>query len=166
MSDFNKPARVFWSYAQVCTQTAGGGGNLSCRITPASTSAMKVLNGAVVASGTRAVSIQVYNADGLYMSSLQTIAAVAGARASVPQPGSASGVTDGNIVGQGLVIAAPCYLLSFVALAGNTETATVMMNCELFGTRTAPTIVWTDSGGTPSPAAATENTITIVPGEY
>ena len=166
MSDFNKPARVFWSFRQVCTQDAGGGGYLTVYVTPAAGSMMKIINATHAASGNRAVTQYLCNADVVTMVVLNTIAAVAAATCVIPTPGSAAGVTNGNIATIGLEICAPSFYAGIVTAAAVTETATCMINAELFGTRTAPTVSWAGSGGTPSPIAATENTITIVPGEY
>jgi len=172
MSDFNKPARVFWSFAATYT-VATADTTVLIDITPASASAMKILYGRGASNDdvAGALSIGVVNADNLNIATVDTIGPVVTPELAFPQNASLA-TTAGSVVSTAtgeFIIAAPCLLRLFFVTdhihVGHM--ATVALNAELFGTRTAPTSSKAASG-TPANVTEviTENTITIVPGEY
>jgi len=172
MSDFNKPARVFWSFAATYT-VATADTTVLIDITPASASAMKILYGRGASNDdvAGALIINVPNADNLSIATVDTIGAVATPELAFPQNASLAttvGSVPSTATGE-FIIAAPCILrFSFIVDHVHVgHVVTVVLNAELFGTRTAPTSSKAASG-TPANVteAITENTITVVPGEY
>lgn len=156
--------KVYWRFRQVCTQDNAGGGNLVARITPAAGTGMVMIQCNISASGNRAANVQAMDTDGNSMGFLSVISAVAAAQAAFPYITTSYTTSAAPAAGFGAggALVSPNYIYAQVASAAQTETATLSMWCELTGAPVAPTVIWTDSAGTPNAATATENTIEMV----
>jgi hypothetical protein len=157
-----KAKRYWWSYRQVCTQDAPGGGSLVVTVKPASGQAFIPYGGYIVASGNRAVQVSLENADGTTIGYYSAVGAVAGAIGTIA--GTAGAATTSGVAQElhRKAVAYPNFIEGQVASAAQTETATLVIYGELVGSADAPAVSWADSGGTPNVAAAAEDTVTPV----
>jgi hypothetical protein len=115
----------------------------------------------ITASGNRGATIQHMDGDGNNHSWLANVAAAASACAAFPNLGTTPS-TSAAISPTGLILAPPEYTWSQIGSAAQTETAIFTASLQILGNWAAPTVIWTDSAGTPNAAAATENTFGVM----
>jgi len=152
----------YWSFRQVCTQDGGAGGHLVAIVT-VPTDGTFILKGArLEASGNRALLGQVVDSNSAVIGRTMVVSAVAGANVCIPSIGTASTGSANTMGTFDLTIANGMQLTFQVTSAAQTETATVAIH-GVIDIPTRPTVSWATSGGTPNAAAATVNTLTLVP---
>jgi len=149
-----------WQYNQVCTQSNGAGGNLVVTVTPAPGSVIRDMMGYLQASGTRAGKIDIANAAGA-LARVATVASVLGATPVLAPIGAAYTVSNAAQLVADKTLGNPGYIMGEITAAAQTETATLRMTC-LCSSPIPPTVSWATSGGTPTAAAPTVNSMTLV----